>query len=278
MNRVAAAAGCVLLIVACATPAVESDDQLRIVSLVPSVTEIIYALGEGGRLVGNTSSCDWPGEAREVFKVGSFYQPDLERILTRRPDIVFLALPLHRPLEEKLAELGIRSYASNPHSLAMLFAEIESIGGLLDRTAAAESLVRTMTDRLAALPGRSDTPRVYVEISDRPLMSVGRGAFLDELVRLAGARNVFGGLEREYPVVDAEQVIRLDPEVILLAHPGSSPDELRARLGWSAISAVRNSRIIADIDEDLLVRPGPRAPEGIEQLWLRLHGPAPVTE
>ena len=247
------------------------DGQLRVVSLVPSVTEILYAIGAGPALVGNTTFCDWPEEARRVRKVGSFFQPDLEHVAALGPDLVFVALPSHRPVAEKLAELGIRWYASDPQDLAGLFAEVESIGRLAGRLPAAESLVRVMRERLAALPAWPDTPRVYVEVSNSPLMTAGRGSFLDEVITLAGGRNVYHGSGRQYPLVEPEELVALDPEVIVLAHSGAGPDEVRARVGWAGISAVRAGRVVADVDENLLVRPGPRSVEGIERLGRRMR-------
>ncbi|HDQ98877.1 MAG TPA: cobalamin-binding protein [candidate division WOR-3 bacterium] len=248
-----------------------SDGQLRVVSLVPSVTEILYAIGAGPALVGNTTFCDWPEEARRVRKVGSFFQPDLEHVAGLSPDLVFVALPSHRPVAEKLAELGIRWYASDPQDLAGLFAEVESIGRLTGRLPAAESLVRVMRGRLESLPAWPDTPRVYVEVSNSPLMSAGRGSFLDEVISLAGGRNVYQQSDRQYPLVEPEELVALDPEVIVLVHTAAGPAEVRSRVGWAGISAVRGGRIVADVDENLLVRPGPRSLEGIERLSRRMR-------
>jgi iron complex transport system substrate-binding protein len=271
MIRVMAVALLFLMISYCSGPPLLPAGQVRLVSLVPSVTEIVYALGAGGQLVGNTTSCDWPDAAREVTKVGTFYQPDVERIVSLRPDVVFLALPIHRPVAEKLGELGIRYHPSDPQSLGELLVEIALVGRLVERVPAAESLVGALSAGRAALPVWPDTPLVYVEISSAPLMTVGRGTFLDEVVRAAGGCNVYGNVDRQYPVVAPEDIVRLNPEVILLVHPASTPAEVRTRLGWSGVSAVRSGRVIADIDENLLVRPGPRSVEGIGRLGPRLH-------
>ncbi|MFO7676674.1 MAG: cobalamin-binding protein [bacterium] len=271
MSRAAVIAVACLSILACGSPEPPERRQIILVSLIPSVTETIYALGAGDRLVGNTTSCDWPEAARRVRKVGSFYQPDVEHIVGLRPDVVFLALPVHAPVVEKLAELGISYHVSDPHSLDALLDDISAIGRAIGRDQSAEALVRNLRARLATLPSWLDTPGVFVELSNSPLVTAGRGTFLSDAVRLAGGRNVFDDIDRSYPVVSSEDVIRRNPGAILLAHPAATPAEVRSRLGWAGLAAVRSGQLIADIDENLLVRPGPRSVEGIELLGRRLH-------
>jgi len=241
-------------------------DARRVVSLAPSVTEIVYALGVERALVGNTNQCDYPAGARQVYKVGDFSNPDLERIVALRPSIVFATLPMHQALIEKLRELHVAVYVSQPGSIDDVFSEIELVGESLGAGVRAESLVLELKRRLDSVPACADTPGVYIEISSTPLMTVGSGTFINELVTRAGARNVFGTALQPYPVVDGSAVVEADPEVMLILHPATTAAEVRARIGWSRIKAVRTGRVYDGLDEDLFFRPGPRVVEGTELL------------
>jgi len=260
-----------LALVAGCGPRFETPQAQRVVSLVPSITEIIYALGAETLLVGNTNQCDYPQEARFVYKVGDFATPDFERIVALKPDLVFVTLPIHRAIAEKLAELKIRFHDSRPESLEAVFAEITLVGTLLSRKAQAQELVARLKRRLASLPAFSDTPKVYVEIASAPLMTVGGRSFVDGLIQRAGGRNVFHDAVLDYPVIDPEMVAKANPDVIIIAHPDVKAAEVARRLGWENISAVRNNRVFDDIDDDLLLRPGPRVIDGIILLAQRLH-------
>ncbi len=243
----------------------------RVVSLVPSVTEVVYALGVEKALVGNTNQCDFPEPARAGYKVGDFMTPDLERIIALKPTLVFLTLPIHQQLLVRLGELRIPTYVSRPTDIPAVFREIDSVGTLLGRPARAESLVASMRARLDALPAFADTPRLYVEISGTPLMTAGGGTFINELVARAGGRNVFESALQEYPVIDAEAVLKADPQVILLLHPDMCAQDVWQRVGWQRISAVMDGRVYDDLDEDLFFRPGPRIVEGVLLLARLLH-------
>ncbi len=254
-----------IVLIGCAAQPVGRAGR-NLVSLVPSVTEIVFALGAANQLGGNTTECDWPEAARRVYKVGDFVNPDIERILAVKPRLVFLALPAHAALAERLSELGIRWYASRPASLEAVFAEVESVGALLGYRSAAESLARTMRRDLAAVEPASDSPRVYIEISSAPLMTVGGATFINDVVRRAGGRNVFADALQEYPIVDPERLEGLDPEVILVMYPASTAADVSARVGWDRISAVRTGRVYDGLDEDLFFRPGPRVVDGVRVL------------
>jgi iron complex transport system substrate-binding protein len=248
-----------------------SQPGLRVVSLVPSVTEIVYAVGAGRELVGNTNQCDFPEAARSMYKVGDFITPDLERIVALHPSIVFLALPMHRQLLEKLKEMKVPAYVSRPADIEAVFREIDTVAQLLGRKAVGESLVASMRRRLDSIPAFADTPRVYAEISGTPLMTAGSGTFINELLARAGGSNVFANAVQEYPVVDPEAVVKADPQVILLLHPDMSVRDVTQRVGWGGISAVRNGRIFDKLNEDLLFRPGPRIVDGAVLLANLLH-------
>ncbi len=262
------------LFLSCSSPQAKKAPpvlQTRCVSLVPSVTEIIYALGGERMLVGNSNQCDYPEEAKRVYKVGDFQAPDIERILALKPTLVFATLPIHRQLIEKLAELKVEVYISQPKDINEVFAEIESIGVLLGKSDRAKALVTNLKSQLSSLPNFSDTPRVYLEIAQSPLMSVGHDVFINDIITRAGGRNIFAFSPNPYPVIDPEMVVRYDPEVIIILHPGTNLKDVKARLSWDKISAVRQGKVYAGLDEDLFFRPGPRVVEGIFLLARLLH-------
>ncbi len=188
-----------------------------------------------------------------------------------KPGIVFVTLPMHRQVIERLQELGIRVYISAPADMDDVFAEIESVGVILGKREQAIKLVQGLREQLAALPVFTDTPKVYLEISSAPLMTVGKDVFINDVIRRAGGRNVFEGVAVGYPVIDPELVVKANPDVVLILHPGVDEREVKGRIGWSVINAVRQDRIVLGLDEDLFFRPGPRVVDGVILLARLLH-------
>lgn len=260
-----------LLLVALACAPKPAPRVGTVVSLVPSITEIIYALGQGRRLAGNTTFCNFPPAAESVYKVGDFSNPSIERIAALKPTLVFATLPEQRATVEQLRRMGMKVFISRPNGIDSLLREIHAIGAALGKVARADSLVDSLRTRLAAIAPVEPGPKVYLEISGQPLMTVGGSSYINEAVVRAGGVNIFADQSREYPVVTQEQVIARDPEVILILHPQTTRAETRERLGWQNVKAVRNDRIYDDVNPDLLFRSGPRLVQGIEELARRLR-------
>jgi iron complex transport system substrate-binding protein len=244
----------------------------KVVCLVPSMTEVIFTLGEGRQLSGNTTFCNYPESARMVYKVGDFSNPSVEKIAALKPRLVFATLPEQRSTVDKLAKLGIKVFITRPNSLDSLFEEIRAAGQVLGAQAQAQRLLDSLRGRLNRIPVPSVRPRVYVEISGQPLMSVGRSSFIHEALVRAGGQNLFGDAGKEYPVVSQEEIVRRDPEVIFILHPQATRDEVLQRIGWGNVAAIRDQRVYDDVNPDLLFRSGPRIIEGIEQLAERIQG------
>ncbi len=241
------------------------------VSLVPSITEIIYAIGAESLLKGSTAQCDYPLEAQRIYKVGDFQAPDLERIMALKPGLVFATRPMHNQLIARLKELGVRVYVSDPKDIDGVFAEIESVGTILSHEKQAKRLIESLKVRLESLPFFSDTPKVYIEIAIQPLMSIGKAVFINDIIRRAGGRNIFDDFSNPYPVVSSEVVAERNPDVILNLHPGIGVGEVKQRVGWGNIAAVKNGRVYTKLNEDLFFRPGPRVIEGVLVLARLLH-------
>jgi iron complex transport system substrate-binding protein len=259
-------------------------DKPRIVSLAPNVTEILFALGLGDHIVGVTDACDYPPEATNIERVSGFGRPNIEKLLGLRPDLV-IACGLERPDDaEALRRAGIKvldvQETGDIADFPELFAAIRRIGEAAGRSTEAEQLVARMQaelDALAASVGQTaeaQRPRVFVEIEESPLRTAAAGSFLDDLVRRAGGRNVAAEIKSAYPVIDPEKVIVWNPQVIIMAHGGHRGDavqRLAEHIGWTEIAAVREQRVIDDIDANLLFRPGPRLVKGVKALAARLH-------
>jgi iron complex transport system substrate-binding protein len=242
----------------------------RIVSLAPSVTEVLFALGLGARVVGVSSADDYPkDELRDTTRVGGVIL-DVERIVRLRPDLVLGMPSLQRVQLERLIASGLPVVAVEAGTLPEVYEQILFIGRLTGSEAQATHLVSSMRIREATVKRairRRASPRTYIEIWPEPLIAAGGRTFIDDLVRRAGGRNVFAALQG-FPQVSAEAVIQADPEVIVVIHPRGG--SVGSRPGWRNVAAVRNSRV-AQVDGSLLSRPGPRAVAGLELLARVLH-------
>ena len=249
----------------------------RIVSLAPNATEILFAIGAGDRLVGVTEYCDYPPEAKEIQRVGSFSYLSIERILSVAPDLVVMSSYEQERFVETLEDLGIPVYVCFPRSYRELFRSIETIGRLTGNPERATALVDSLESDLARLEeevrdtfAEEDRPRVYFEISSRPLMTVGDDSFVGDLIEASGGRNVGHGIPRDYAVINPEVVIARNPDVIFIFQSSTSRENLAKRLGWDRINAVKNGLIFDDLDEDIVLRPGPRSVRGAREIFSRL--------
>ena len=245
----------------------------RIVSIAPSFTEIVYALGAEEKLVGVTTYCDYPQEATLKPKVGDFLNPSIERIIAMKPDCVLATAPSQTRTIDRLEKLGFKVVQLDPESILGVERCITQIGQILDRKDSADSLAdqfRSSIRRLKSLTSSIENKkRVFLEIDTNPLVSPGPASFVGELLALAGGLNIVQSGSK-YPVVNPEFVIKEDPEVIIIANPAISPDEVKSRLGWGPINAIRRGRVYS-IDADEISRPGARAVKGAEELFRLIY-------
>ena len=257
------------------TVALASPAQ-RIVSLSPSSTEILFAIGAGPRLVGRTAYCDWPPASRAVPSVGNGIEPSVEAVAARRPDLVVLyASAANRAAAGGLAALGIPVAVLKLDLGADVVRAARRLAALTGEEPAADSLVAAFDSslgavhaRAAALPGRA--PLLYVDVWASPPMTVGRGSYLSQLLEAAGAANAFGDLGASAATVSLEAVAARDPDAVLvIAADTLQPPDLAARPGWSAVRAVREGRVLV-VDASLYGRPGPRMPLAAEDLARRI--------
>ncbi len=234
--------------------------DFKIVSLSPAMTEIIFALGSDKYLVGVTTYCDYPDSAKKIYKVGDFSNPSLERIINLNPDLVIVNLPEQNRIKYQLEKLGIKTFDTSPKTLADIYQEILNLGTILKKERQADSLVNYMKMNIKSR--RLNKKKVYVELCPKPLITVGGDSYLNELIEMAGGKNIFSDLNKDYPVISQEQVIMRDPDIIIVLHP----EKIMDRVGWKGISAIKNKRVYMNLNQDWLMRPGPRLVLGFKEL------------
>jgi iron complex transport system substrate-binding protein len=253
---------------------------LRIVSLAPSATEILFALGLQDSIVGVTDRCDYPPEAKNIERVGGLGAPNIEKLLAIRPDLVIATGLEPGNASWALRQSGIRLLELKVRNFQEMFGAFREIGRAVGKPERASQVVAAMEADLEAVTKQyneiplEQRPRVFVEIWHHPITTAGGASFLDEVVTRAGGTNVAHDLRQPYPRVNPEQVIQWNPDVILLCYMDAQAVKvnfLADRIGWSGIAAVRSGRIIADISPDLLLRPGPRLIQGVKALAERLY-------
>lgn len=281
--RLAALALLLALLAACSKPkpTARSGPAARVVSLSPSTTEALFAVGAGSALVGRSRYCDYPPVVTKLPQVGGYVDPSFEAILALRPDLVVGARgPAGSAIAEKLEARGIATYFPETESFAAIDAMILGAGERTGRAEEAKAAVAKVHAQIAAVEGAvaaSPRTRVLVVFGLEPLSVAGPGSFSDEMIRRAGGTNVIteGGA---YPTVGVERVLALDPDVIVNAAMMEERASERLRKdapGWSRVRAVQTDRVATIADESVL-RPGPRIGEGLGRLARALHPEAKI--
>ena len=249
----------------------------RIISLAPSLTETVYALGLQDRLVGDTDYCDYPPEAQKKPKVGGAINPSLEEIAALHPDLVLVTKDFNR-LEtvRALEALGIPSYAIDPHTVADILSSTHKLADVLGAPDAGKTLENELHQRLAALQTKlAGIPprRVLFIVWTEPLISIGKQTFIADALREAGAVSIVES-EQSWPQMNLEEVVRLQPDYLVFAASHSSGaerdfDVLAGRPGWDILQAVQNRRFA--VISEAVNRPAPRIVSAIEELARQLH-------
>jgi iron complex transport system substrate-binding protein len=249
----------------------------RIVSLAPSLTETIYALGLQDRLVGDTDYCDYPADAQKKTKVGGAINPSLEQIVALHPDLVLVTKGLNR-LEtvHSLDTLGISSYATDPHTVDEIITSSKKLADVLGASEAGSSVAADMHHRLTSLQqqiGALPPKRVLFAVWTEPLISIGKDTFIADALRRAGAISIVDS-SQDWPQVNLEEVARLQPDFLVFAasHSETAPrqiETLASLPAWQIIDAVRDHRYA--VISDAVNRPAPRIVAAIEDLARQLH-------
>jgi iron complex transport system substrate-binding protein len=255
----------------------------RIVSIAPSNTEILHALGLGRRIVGVDRWSDYPPRVRNLPQVGSDLRVDIERVRALEPDLVVASL--HVPgMEDNVPNFersGLRYVAVGGRGLDGVWEDMRTIGHYVGRTARAERLIKQTRDRMSAIAEQyaqiRPRPRVHWEWSAHPVVAARR-SWINELLEMAGGENAYADLDVESVRVAPEEAIRRAPDVVIACWCGArklpSAERLLARPGWDQTPAMRDG-CVAVFAEDLFGRPGPRLADGLEKLARLLHPDVP---
>ncbi|MCL5292630.1 MAG: cobalamin-binding protein [Actinobacteria bacterium] len=248
----------------------------RVVSLAPANTEILFAIGVGDKVVGVSTYCDYPPEAKKKEKVGDFANPNVEKIIAVKPDIVFAAAGVQGPVVKRLEDAGIKVFVVNPKSIQGILDAIESIGKATGSEEKASRVVAGLRKRVDAVKEKGAKlklkPKVFYEVYSQPLMTAGGPTVVNDMIVTAGGINVAGNLDKDFPQYSLETLIQDDPE-IYVASTGSmaSPGDIGKRPGWERISAIKNGKVFV-FDENIMNRYGPRLIDGLEKVAEAIQG------
>ena len=247
----------------------------RVVSLAPNLTEIVFAIGAGNRLVGRTSYCDFPAEAKAIAEVGDTLQPNLERIIALKPQVVLVSTASQLEVfTQHLEGQNIAVFVTDPHDLEGVFRSIERIGEIVSEQDQAKQLVQKLRDRTNAVEQavkQEPRVRVFYQVSGEPLYTAGQDAFVTDLMRRAGANSVTSDVPGAWPKYSNESALAARPDAIILP-TGGSMGEANANVAEALRQspAVLKGRVYK-INDDHLARPGPRSVDGLEQMARALH-------
>jgi iron complex transport system substrate-binding protein len=254
----------------------------RIISLAPSNTEILFALGAGSQVIGRDAFSDFPDQAKNVADIGGgFGELNLEAILAQNPDLVLSSMLTSAEQTKALEDAGLTVFTlGNPKNFDDLYANLDTVGKLTGHGSEADILVAELKQRVALVQEKlakiTQRPLVFYEIDGTDPNAVwtsGPGTFIDMLINMSGGDNLGANLQGEWVQISLEELIASDPDLILLGDSvwgGVTVDSVKSRAGWEALTAVQNDKIFP-FDDNLVSRPGPRLVNGLEELAHLLH-------
>ena len=262
----------------------------KIVSMAPSTTEIVFALGLDDKVVAVSNYCDYPYdfsawiEAGDIASIGDFVDPNMEVIASLDPDLILATGGVQAPTIDTLRDLGYKVLVLNPSDINGVMQNIELVGNATGKTAEATALIEDITNRIDAVVDKvanaESTPTVYYEVWYDPtsLWTAGSKAWQNELIEKAGGVNIFADQDLEYFQSSAEAVVERNPDIILLPAQGmgygepfwGSLDDVKARPGWNTVSAIQNDGLV-EVDSNTIARAGPRVADIIEDLAEAFH-------
>lgn len=248
----------------------------RVITLAPNLTEFIYDLGLDQYLVGNTTYCDYPVDATRIEKVGDLLSFNFEKILTLKPDLIFITVEGNtKETYDKFRELGLKVFVSNPRGfqgIKKTYLDFANIFGIRNK---AEIRIEEWNSTIAEIKEATDTltkPTVYCAIELKPIMVAGNNTFINEIIEICGGKNLAADLQQNYPVLSREEILRRDPDYLLFtAHMNERVENIiNTYPEWKSLHAVKNRKVLL-IDRNLFGRPGPRFVEAVETLFKLLH-------
>lgn len=264
----------------CRAKKVDTNSINRIVSLGPSATEILFAIGADKQLVACTDFCDYPAEAKTKASVGGFAANSisLESIISYEPDLVYLFSGMHDSLIKPLQDMGINVYVSKAASVDDVKKEIIEIGTITGHSAEAEDVVKEMNLLLAEARNKSaeakkngSSPLIYWQVWDDPLMTAGKNSFINDIITLAGGINIFGEENSDYPIISDEAVIAAKPQFIFISKASDNYSVTNNKIMFYAMKKDSGASVHY-VNDDKFSRPGPRCAEAVQDLTKILYG------
>lgn len=258
----------------------QEAEAKRIVSLAPSITEILFLLDLEKQIKGVTANCDYPEQAKKIEKVGLFGNPNLEKIVSLKPNLVLSADLGWNAAILKLKDANIPTVILPSQNMRDVLESIKTVGKITGREKRAETLVHKMQSRISAVKkqvANQSRPKVLVIIwvSPTAIMTAGRKSFINELINLAGGENIAASINLRYPTINSEFILAKNPDVIIFAdklmNNKKTLEDLLAHPGIKNTRAVKYNRVYRDINPDLFLRPGPRLIDGLEKIARILH-------
>lgn len=243
----------------------------RIVSLAPNLTELLFTLNAGNKIVGNTKYCNFPDSAKSIEKVGDLLTVDVEKIVTLKPDIIFITVEGNSKFDyDKLKQLGFNVFVSNPKNFKGIKKTLKDMSKILNREKYADSLIGNWDLRIAKV---KETHNIIVAetalflVSTNPIFTVGKNSFINEIITFAGLKNIAADKEINYPLLNREEIVKRDPDYIILYETNTNKinELLNAYPEWNTLTAVVNKRVFF-VNADLYSRPGPRFVDAVENL------------
>jgi len=232
----------------------------RIISLAPNTTEILFSIGLGDSIIGTDDFSNYPEKVRDVERLGTFNNPNIERIILLKPDYILVNSGLEKSIEDYLTGLGIKVIKISPKTIEDLYSDIKKLGVVFNKEEDAKNIIRGMQSRIKdisrTMEGRR--PKVFVQLFDDPLVTVS--SFISDIITLAGGENIALDMESDSGIFSYEALIDRNPDIILLVGFSGNASN------FHSINAVKNKKVYKNLDPDLILRPGPRAVEAIEAL------------
>ncbi len=237
----------------------------RTVSLAPNLTEIIFAVGAGEKLVGVTEYCNFPEETKKIQKVGDTLKPNIENIIALKPQIVFVSTASQlETFTKTLEQQGITVFVTNPNNLEGIYQSIEKVGEIFGAKDKANEVVSGLKNRVSEVEEKaknSAKPKVFVQL-DKTLYTIGKDSFLTDLIVKAGGVSATKDLATAYPKLSKETALALNPDIIILS---DSPDNGEPNEVFKNSNAVKNNKVFK-LNADILSRPAPRIVNALEQI------------
>ncbi len=249
----------------------------RIISLAPSITEILFALGLNEEIAAITNFCDYPEAVLGKPRIGGFVNPDTEKIVSLKPDLIIGIRDGNRmDTVDRLNDFGFPVYLIDPKGFDGVMGTIKNIGDVVGREKESRKLIKDMIDKrenTITLTRSLSKPRVFFQVGDAPLITVGKGTLADDLIRLAGGRSISENELVSYPSYGIETILARAPEIIILSSMESKKDHtnlVKKWQNWKSIPAVKMNAIYV-VDSNLVDRPTPRIAEGLEAMVRIIH-------